>query len=93
MRNWTKAAMFGAALTLAGCSGGGDDQAAENVEEGAENQAQNLEAAADNATNEATEDRLEENAAAIREAGEDKAEAIDDNDGANSGVESNVSGM
>jgi hypothetical protein len=93
MRNWTKAAMLGAALALAGCGGGGDDQAAENVEAAAENQAENFEAAADNATNDTVEEQLEENASAAREAGEEKADEIDDSDGANASVESNVSGM
>ena len=83
-------AVAGAALALAGCSGGGDDQAADNVEAAAENDAENLEAAAENATNEVTEENLENRAEAVEEAGEEKADAIDDSDGA---VESNVSGM
>ena len=93
MRNFTKAAMFGAALALAGCGGGGDDRAAENVEEAAENRADALEEMADNATNEAGEERLENRAEQVREQGEEKAEAIDDTDGAAKGVENNVSGM
>jgi hypothetical protein len=83
-------AMASAALALAACSGGADDQAAENIEAAAENEAENLEAAADNATTDAAEDSLENQAEAVEEAGEEKADAVDDNDGA---VDSNVSGM
>lgn len=90
MRTAIKTTMVAAALALAACSGGADDQAAENVEEATENQVENLEAAADNATTDAAEDALENRAEAVEEAGEDKADAIDDNDGA---VDSNVSGM
>lgn len=91
MRILTRAAIVGASLALAAC-GGGDDQAAENVEEAAENQAENLEAMADNAANESAEAALENRADAVEEAGEEQADAIDDSDAAN-GVESNVSGM
>ena len=90
MKTMIKMTAVAAALALAACSGGADDQAAENVEEAAEIQAENLEAMADNATTDAAEDSLQNQAEAVEEAGEEKAEAIDDNDGT---VESNVSGM
>ena len=72
-------ASFGA---LAACSGGGDDQKAENIEATAENQADALEMQADNTTNEAASDALETQADAVEEKGEEKAEAVDDTDGA-----------
>jgi len=93
MKILVKCAMVGGLMALAACGGGGDDQAAENVEAAADNQADALENQADNATNEVTEDSLEDRAENVREAGEEKADAIDDSDGASNGVESNVSGM
>jgi hypothetical protein len=90
MKILIKGAMVAGLMALAACGGGGDDQAAENVEAATENQVENLEAAADNATNESTEASLENQAEAVEQAGENKADAIDDSDGA---VDSNVSGM
>ena len=92
-------AMAGALLALAACGGGADDKAAENVEAAAENIAENLEAQADNATNESVAENLERQADQVREAGEEKAERIDDRDNSAAEtppappVESNVSGM
>ena len=48
---------------------------------------------ADNATNETAEEALENRADVVEETGEQKAEAIDDADGAPTHAESNVSGM
>lgn len=92
MRIAIKAAMVGAALALAACGGNGDDRAAENVEDAAENQADLLEEMAENATNEAAEEALENRADAVEDTGEEKADAIDDSDGATN-VDSNVAGM
>jgi hypothetical protein len=69
-----------ALIALSACSGNADDKAAENVEAAGDNLADNLEDQADNATNETVEDNLEDRADNVREAAEDKAEAIDDND-------------
>jgi hypothetical protein len=94
MRIVTKAVMLGATLALAACGRSPQEQAADNVEQAADNRADNLEAAADNATNEVVEQRLENRAEAVRDEGERKADAIEDSDApTNPGVESNVSGM
>ena len=70
-------------LSLAACGGSGDDAAGDNVAQAADDVADNMEDAADNTSNEAAEDALESNASAIREAGEDKEEAMDDADTTN----------
>ncbi len=51
------------------------EQAADNMEANAEMTADNMEEMADNATSEAAEDRLENQAGATREAGEEAADA------------------
>jgi len=70
-------------LSLAACGGSGDDAAGDNVAQAYDNKADAMEDQADNTSNEAAEDALETNAAAVREQGEDKEEAIDDADGKN----------
>ncbi len=67
-------------LALAACGGQGDDTAGDNVADAADAVADTMEDMADNTNNEAAEDALESNASAIREAGEDKEEAIDNAD-------------
>ena len=80
MKTLLKAAMGAALLSLAACGGAGDDAAGDNVAQQADAAADNMEDMADNTNNEAAEDALESNAAAIRENGQDKEEAIDDAD-------------
>lgn len=97
MKLVSNGAIAGALLALAAC-GGADDQAAQNIQANAENIAENFEAAADNATNESVAENLEAQADQAREAGEEKAEQVDDNDNSAAEptpppVESNVSGM
>lgn len=83
MKTIFKAAAVASLLTLAACGGAGDDTAGDNVADQADAVADNMEDAADNTSNEAASDALEDNAAAIREQGEDKEEAIDDADTTN----------
>ena len=80
MKMLLKAAVGASFLALAACGGSGDDAAGDNAADQADAIADNMEDAADNTGNEATEDALESNAAAIREQGEEKEEAIDDAD-------------
>jgi hypothetical protein len=80
MKFMLKAALGAGLLALAACGGKGDDALGDNVADQHEAVADNLEDAADNATNEVVEDRLEDKADAVREAGEDKEEAIDNAD-------------
>jgi ABC-type glycerol-3-phosphate transport system substrate-binding protein len=83
MKTIFKAAAIASLLTLAACGGAGDDAAGDNVAQAADNTADVMEDMADNTTNEAREDALESNAAAIREQGEEKEEAIDNADTTN----------
>ncbi|MFL6846562.1 MAG: hypothetical protein ACJ8ER_16975 [Allosphingosinicella sp.] len=80
MKFMLKAAVGAGLLALAACGGKGDDSLAANVEDNADAVADNIDAAADNAGNEAVEENLEDKADAVREAGEEKADAIDDSD-------------
>ena len=93
MKILVKGAMVASLMALAACSGGGDDQAAENIESATDNEVEALENMADNTSNGAAADALDDRADAVEEAGEEKADAVDDSDGASNGVESNVSGM
>lgn len=80
MKALLMAAVGASALALSACGGSGDDSLADNVEDAAEMQADSLEAMADNTTNDIAADQLDAQADAIEEAGEAKAEAIDDSD-------------
>jgi protein involved in sex pheromone biosynthesis len=80
MKTIFKAAAIASLLTLGACGGAGDDTAGDNVADMADNKADMMEDMADNTNNEMAEDALESNAAAIREQGEDKEEAMDDAD-------------
>jgi hypothetical protein len=79
MRKISFALVGVAALALAACGGQGDDTLGENVQENMENAADALDADAANAAgNEAA--TLENQAEALREAGENAEEAIDEAD-------------
>ncbi|WP_298090273.1 hypothetical protein [uncultured Sphingomonas sp.] len=67
-------------VSLAACNSTPREQAAENIEANAEALADNLEEAADNATTEAGEDRLENQADAVREMGDNRAADMRNND-------------
>jgi hypothetical protein len=73
-------ALVGAAsLALAACGGQGDDALGENVQENMENAAEGLDADAANATG-AEAANLSNQADALRDAGENAEEAIDEAD-------------
>lgn len=80
MKTILKAAMGAGLLALAACGGQGDDALGDNIADAADAQADELDAMADNATNEIVEENLEDQADAVREAGEEREEAIDDAD-------------
>lgn len=82
MKILIKAVAGASLLALAACGGNADDQAAANVEAVTENQADALEQQAQVAPNETMEDSLEQQADNVEDAGEAKAEAIDDTDDA-----------
>lgn len=79
MRKISFALVGAAALAVAACGGTGDDTLGENVQENMEAAGDALDDMADNAAgNEAA--TLENQAAALREAGENAEDAIDDAD-------------
>ena len=80
MKKLSFAIVGAAALALAACGGKGDDALGDNVEQNYDNAADNLDAMADNATNEVVEDKLENQADALRDEGKAKEEAIDEAD-------------
>ncbi|WP_380872212.1 hypothetical protein ACFB49_31560 [Sphingomonas sp. DBB INV C78] len=77
MNRMIKFTAIAAFAALAACGGKGDDSLAENVEQAYDNQADQLDAIAENTTNEAQSDVLEDQADALREEGDNKADAID----------------
>ncbi len=68
-----------ASLALGACGTEGDDKSADMVREEAENTADQFDAAAENASGK-EEERLEDTAEVIRDAGDAAAESVDDND-------------
>lgn len=80
MRKISFALVGAAALALAACGGRGDDTLAENVQENMENAADALDEQADTTANGAEAANLENQADALRDAGENAEEAIDDAD-------------
>lgn len=80
MKHVLKVALGASLFALAACGGKGDDSAAANVEANSDAAADNLDAMADNTSNQTVADELENRADATREAGEEKADAIDDAD-------------
>lgn len=76
MRNVMKSFAVVGVLALAACNNSPAERQADNVEQAAENTADNFEDMADNATNEATEDQLENKADAARAAGDNQSDAI-----------------
>lgn len=79
MRKISFALVGAAALAVSACGGKGDDTLGENVQENMEIAADALDEQADNAVG-AEAATLENQAAALREAGENAEEAIDDAD-------------
>ncbi len=79
MKKFFAPALVAAMLTLTACGGQGDDTAGDNIADNADAVADNMEMQADNLTG-AAEDNMEANAAAVREAGEDAEERVDDAD-------------
>ncbi|SNS88888.1 hypothetical protein SAMN06295912_1223 [Sphingomonas laterariae] len=77
MNRIIKFTAIAAFAALAACGGQGDDALAENVEQAYDNQADQLDAIADNTTNEVQADAIEDQADAVRQEGENRADAID----------------
>ena len=67
-------------VSLSACNSTPREQAADNIESNTEAVADNLEEMADNATTEASEDRLENKADAVRATGQNQAEDMRTND-------------
>ena len=80
MKKLSFAIVGAAALALAACGGKGDDALADNVQDNYDAAADNLDAMADNTANGAEAAALENQADALKEEGEKKADAIDDAD-------------
>jgi len=76
-----KAALGAGLIAMASaCGGSGDDTAGDNVAEAADMKADAMEDMADNMSNGTAAEMTEDNASMVREAGEDKEEAMDDAD-------------
>ena len=81
MRMLLKAALGAGLIAMASaCGGSGDDTAGDNVAEAADMKADAMEDMADNMSNGTAAEMVEDNASMVREAGEDKEEAIDNAD-------------
>lgn len=72
-------ALAAAMISLSACGGQGDDTLGDNVADQADARADNMEVMADNMSGVA-EDQMEANADALREAGQEAEEQIDDAD-------------
>ena len=81
MRMLLKATLGAGLIAMASaCGGSGDDTAGDNVAEAADMKADAMEDMADNMSNGTAAEMTEDNASMVREAGEDKEEAMDDAD-------------
>jgi hypothetical protein len=68
--------VLGVFILLAGCGGEGRDRIAERVEENADNRAAAMEAASRSMTDALQQNIAEQQAEAVRQAGEERADAI-----------------
>ncbi len=81
MRMLLKAALGAGLIAMASaCGGQGDDAAGDNVADAADMKADAMEDMADNMSNGTAAEMVEDNASMVREAGEDKEEAMDEAD-------------
>jgi predicted kinase len=94
MKKFAFALVGAASIALAGCGGSGDDTLAENVQENMEGQAENLDALAGNAATDAEAEALGNQAAQLRNEGDQAEEAIDEADVTNAAeADQAVNGM
>lgn len=94
MRILAIAAAGAGLLALAACGDSRQEQAAENIEAATENQADMLEMQADNMMNSTAAETLEDQAEAVRDAGEEQADQVEDgNAPANDPALANTAGM